>query len=177
MAYTTIIRGMYKKLLNKLNLLYLKNIQAVSARNRNARKPEGRLQKFSHNIGDIMIFIQLCGAVAWPFFLSLRAKMIAKTTQLDMDMLYQYKFFAIQMFFHCLLNAYGWFCIKKMKWRRGMAVLAITGSLLMITPIIIIVFIRPDPVRYIQIAACVCVSYWDIILLSLAKWCFSRPEA
>lgn len=120
-----------------------------------------------------MTIVHLSLAVLWPYFFYLTAKM-ARVGMND--------FAARYAFFHCMANSYGWFCIKRMKWRQGMLVFVITGSL----PTIIPLLIDPSlymkelltnyPPWYMRLAAIVFISYWDIILLSMVRWFYSRPR-
>ncbi|MDL2321581.1 hypothetical protein LJC47_04485 [Desulfosarcina sp. OttesenSCG-928-B08] len=129
-----------------------------------------KAKNFSEFFGTLMIIVQSFLAVIWPYFLHIAASYESKNTA---DF-HGYIFLMIQMFLHCLVNIYGWFCIKKMRWRRGMLCLAITGSLLFIGPILKIFIWQnwqalSDPLLYMYLIERVRWSYWDVILLSLIR--------
>lgn len=129
-----------------------------------------KAKNFSEFFGTLMIIVQSFLAVIWPYFLHIAASYESKNTA---DF-HGYIFLMIQMFLHCLVNIYGWFCIKKMRWRRGMLCLAITGTLFFIQTILgsFIWHILRKPglyVLFIELLHRVLMSYWDIILLLVIR--------
>lgn len=132
-------------------------------------------KQFSNLFGTFMIIFYLSFTVIWLYFFHINARM----ANVDMNVSA-----AIHISSIYLLNSYGWFCIKKMKWRKGMLIFAVTGSLWIIMPIL--KAILEDPVaawRSLRLAGehawstiFIPIFYWDIILLSMVRWYYNRPQ-